>query len=322
MTAGNSCRSPRSPSPPRAASMPRCTPSSPGRKAPPPRQILRPPLRHEIRERRVRRRFPPPHRLRRDRPCRLHRRIHGMRRRVPRLRQRRLAGHPAAHRPPLRRAIRPTAPPSASTTTIATAHSPMSPRNRAWAAASGPTGITVADYDNDGFDDIFITCWGQNILFHNNGNGTFTDVTEKAGLIQPRTRFGTGCTWVDYDRDGQLDLFVSHYMVFDPAKIPRAARIPAATIAACRSYCGPQRHAAGDLPPLPQQRRRHLHGCEREGRHLHRQAAATASPPWPPISMATAGPISMSPATPLPACCSATIMTARSRNAASKAASR
>src|SRR5579862_7939390 len=45
------------------------------------------------------------------------------------------------------------------------------------------TGITVGDYDNDGFDDVFITCWGQNILFHNNGDGTFSDVTEKAGLI-------------------------------------------------------------------------------------------------------------------------------------------
>ena len=79
-----------------------------------------------------------------------------------------------------------------------------------WAA-----GITVGDYDNDGFDDIFITCWGQNILFHNNGDGTFTDVTEKAGLLHPGARYGTGCTWIDYDRDGRLDLFVAHYVVFD-----------------------------------------------------------------------------------------------------------
>src|SRR6202167_2589776 len=75
------------------------------------------------------------------------------------------------------------------------------------------TGITVGDYDNDGFDDLFITCWGQNILFHNNGNGTFSDVTAKAGLIHPGTRYGTGCTWVDYDRDRRLDLFLSHYAV-------------------------------------------------------------------------------------------------------------
>ncbi len=50
-------------------------------------------------------------------------------------------------------------------------------------------GITVGDYDNDGFDDIFITCWGQNILFHNNGDGTFADVTEKAGLLRARHSF-------------------------------------------------------------------------------------------------------------------------------------
>ena len=54
-----------------------------------------------------------------------------------------------------------------------------------WAA-----GITAGDYDNDGYDDLFITCWGQNILFHNNGNGTFTDVTEKAGLTHPGKRWG------------------------------------------------------------------------------------------------------------------------------------
>jgi hypothetical protein len=59
------------------------------------------------------------------------------------------------------------------------------------------TGITVADYDNDGFDDLFITCWGQNLLFHNNGNGTFTDVTAKAGLTHPGNRYATGCTWLD-----------------------------------------------------------------------------------------------------------------------------
>ncbi|MCX6628285.1 MAG: VCBS repeat-containing protein, partial [Candidatus Solibacter sp.] len=88
------------------------------------------------------------------------------------------------------------------------------------------TGITVADYDNDGYDDIFITCWGQNLLFHNNGDGTFTDVTAKAGLIHPGIRYGTGCTWIDYDRDGRLDLFVSHYLVFDQEKVPVRGKDP------------------------------------------------------------------------------------------------
>ncbi len=101
------------------------------------------------------------------------------------------------------------------------------------------SGVTVADYDNDGFDDIFITCWGQNILFHNEGNGTFTDVTEKAGLTHPGKRYATGCTWLDYDRDGKLDLFVSHYLVFDTSKIPPAGKDPNCAYSGIPVQCGP-----------------------------------------------------------------------------------
>ncbi len=104
-------------------------------------------------------------------------------------------------------------------------------------------GITVGDYDNDGFDDLFITCWGQNILFHNNGDGTFTDTTEKAGLLHAGVRYGTGCTWIDYDRDGHLDLFVAHYLVFDPAKIPPAGKDPGCNWKGLMVNCGP-----GGLP--------------------------------------------------------------------------
>ena len=80
----------------------------------------------------------------------------------------------------------------------------------------------VGDYDNDGFDDLFVTYYGQNALYRNNGNGTFSDVTERAGLIQPgpKTRWNTGCTWVDYDRDGHLDLFVANYVDFDLKTAP------------------------------------------------------------------------------------------------------
>ena len=100
-------------------------------------------------------------------------------------------------------------------------------------------GITVGDYDNDGFDDIFITCWGQNILFHNNGNGTFADVTEKAGLLRAGTHFGTGCTWIDYDRDGHLDLFVAHYLVFDLDQAVKAGKDPACNWKGIPVNCGP-----------------------------------------------------------------------------------
>ena len=101
------------------------------------------------------------------------------------------------------------------------------------------SGITVGDYDNDGFDDLFITCCGQNILFHNNGDGTFTDVTEKAGLLHSGDRFGTGCTWIDYDRDGKLDLFVCHYAVFDRGKIPARGQDPACNYNGVPTLCGP-----------------------------------------------------------------------------------
>ncbi len=72
-------------------------------------------------------------------------------------------------------------------------------------------GIAVGDYDNDGYDDIFITAVGQSHLFHNNGNGTFTDVTKSAGLWGP-DEFSTSAAWVDYDRDGKLDLIVANYV--------------------------------------------------------------------------------------------------------------
>jgi enediyne biosynthesis protein E4 len=72
-------------------------------------------------------------------------------------------------------------------------------------------GVAVGDYDNDGFDDLFITALGQSHLFHNNGNGTFTEVTKLAGMWGPN-EFSTSAAWVDYDRDGKLDLVVANYV--------------------------------------------------------------------------------------------------------------
>lgn len=83
------------------------------------------------------------------------------------------------------------------------------------------SGVTVGDYDNDGHEDLFITAYGQNVLYRNNGDGTFTDITREAGLIDPQTRWGAGCAFVDYDRDGNLDLFVSNYCDFDFDTAPK-----------------------------------------------------------------------------------------------------
>jgi hypothetical protein len=81
-------------------------------------------------------------------------------------------------------------------------------------------GVCIGDYDNDGFEDLFVTYYGKNVLYHNNGDGTFTDVSEKAGVAGKKTRWGTGCAFVDYDRDGRLDLFVANYIDLDLTTAP------------------------------------------------------------------------------------------------------
>jgi hypothetical protein len=81
--------------------------------------------------------------------------------------------------------------------------------------------VCIGDYNNDGFDDLFVTYWGQNVLYRNNGDGTFTDVTKEAGLLNAKKRWGSGCSFVDYDRDGHLDLFVANYIQFDLDAAPK-----------------------------------------------------------------------------------------------------
>jgi len=106
---------------------------------------------------------------------------------------------------------------------------------RGWAC-----GVCVGDYDNDGFEDLFLTYWGHNVLYHNNGDGTFTDVTVKAGLAESAVRWGTGCAFVDYNRDGWLDLFVSNYTVFDPATAPLPGQQPNCLWKDVAVNCGPR----------------------------------------------------------------------------------
>jgi hypothetical protein len=104
----------------------------------------------------------------------------------------------------------------------------------------------VGDYNNDGHDDLFVTYYGQNALYRNNGNGTFTDVTEQAGLIQPgpKIRWNTGCTFVDYDKDGSLDLFVANYVDFDLKTAPTPEDGPC-TYKGILVACGPPGLAGG-----------------------------------------------------------------------------
>ena len=111
------------------------------------------------------------------------------------------------------------------------------------------TGVCVGDYDNDGWDDLFCCFWGHNILFHNNGDGTFTDLTKKAGVYDERVRWGAGCTFLDYDRDGNLDLFVCNYIQLDPAKTSAAGDAPNCQWKGIPVMCGP-RGLTGDTNVL------------------------------------------------------------------------
>ena len=102
-------------------------------------------------------------------------------------------------------------------------------------------GVAVGDYDNDGYDDLFITALGQSHLFHNNGNGTFTDVTKTAGMMGPN-EFSTSATWVDYDKDGKLDLVVANYVQWT-----QQTDIFCTLDGSKKSYCTPEAYKGASL---------------------------------------------------------------------------
>jgi hypothetical protein len=112
-------------------------------------------------------------------------------------------------------------------------------RKSGWASS-----VCVGDYNNDGYEDLFVTYFGQNVLYRNNGDGTFTDVTAQAGLKDAHTRWGAGCSFVDYNRDGFLDLFVSNYVQFELNNIPKPGSASNCYWKGVPVNCGPR-----GLPP-------------------------------------------------------------------------
>ena len=139
--------------------------------------------------------------------------------------------------------------------------------NRAGVASSGwGQGVCVGDFDNDGFDDLFITYYGrQNILYHNNGDGTFTDATARAGLNGQLRNWSTGCAFVDYNRDGKLDLFVASYVDFNPATAGLPGSGPNCLSKNVAVFCGPR-----GLPAA------HSHLYRNEGKEKFEDVSASA----------------------------------------------
>src|SRR5579864_8564641 len=101
-------------------------------------------------------------------------------------------------------------------------------------------GVCVGDYDNDGWEDLYVTYYGKNVLYHNNGNGTFTDLSDSAGVAGSGKAWGTGCAFVDYDRDGRPDLMVANYVDFDLSSAPAPGDGPSCIWKGVPVMCGPR----------------------------------------------------------------------------------
>jgi len=119
-------------------------------------------------------------------------------------------------------------------------------------------GVAVGDFGNDGYPDLYVTGYGRAILYHNNGDGTFTDVTSKAGVAD-QGMWSTSAGWFDYDKDGWLDLIVTNYIEWSPPEQPLVRRTPARL-----PFLLPSRKLPGsENKTVSQQPRRNLHRRQR-----------------------------------------------------------
>ncbi len=102
------------------------------------------------------------------------------------------------------------------------------------------SGVCAGDVDNDGYLDIYVTYWGPNVLYRNRGDGTFADVTTRSGTAGPAKEWSSGCTFLDYDRDGKLDLLVTSYQAFDLATAPLPGKASNCEWKGMPVFCGPR----------------------------------------------------------------------------------
>lgn len=108
-------------------------------------------------------------------------------------------------------------------------------------------GVCAGDYDNDGAVDLYVTYWGENLLYQNNGDGTFSEVAREAGVAGPREEWSSGCTFLDFDRDGHLDLFVTSYQAFDLSAMPKPGSSATCEWKGMPVFCGPRGLPYGNM---------------------------------------------------------------------------
>ena len=163
-------------------------------------------------------------------------------------RQRRgLARRPGADQPPLPQPA-------------ATAPSPTSPTRPGSGARAGPPAVCAGDYDNDGWLDLFVTYYGRNVLYRNRGGGASRTSPRAPACRLGGVRWGSGCSFLDYDRDGRLDLFVANYLRFDLAAAAEPGQGAELRLEGHPGELRAQGPAHRHQPALPQPRRRHLRG--------------------------------------------------------------
>ena len=173
-------------------------------------------------------------------------------------------------------------------------------RKRGWAF-----GVCVADYDNDGYSDFYVTAYGPNLLFRNKGDGTFEERAAAAGVADPH--WGTNCAFGDYDRDGNVDLYVANYVAFDENTRAKGC----VYMGTLKVFCGPMGliGEADVLYPTMVM----AHSAMSRARPASRIRTIPVSVSCSVISITMAGLISMSPTTRSPICSSRIIATARSK---------